>query len=786
MGKQSFFRQAPSDTHCCRAQCRFVGIAPSLIPAPGDIDEPAKPTFKGLLASCAFALRQSLPPCSARPGLEGASSMLAPCVAEPRNGHGSRETSCMKRCDSVRLRARGTVCPCLFTSAWAHAGGRGAALVLVWLGLASSAWALDNPHNQAAVGCPACHLTRTPAPVWSTSAPDPLDPDTVSLNNRLCWSCHAQDEGVLRRVRTHSLAAMSGSSGFSQECIACHEPHVQSQARVFGSESYLVSGTITAVATDGIRAAGLAMPPGAYRDYLLVTDVARPTSTYRIRWNAGDTISVYGDLDPERVRVGDTFAVTYGKLVRATVGGTPVRLFARSGVRSLADGDATYDGICEVCHTQTAYHRNNNSGEHDHFAGQQCTLCHQHDNGFAPNASSMADCVACHNRTRGARRQVVDADADGTGAGGDFLLTSHHVYPASGTLTNNDCSTCHDTSEHGSGLIMLRDADTGTLYPFNPDQPVTAEAFCLSCHDANGADGDVSPFSDGRVLGPTGVANQEPYRAAAEVALNWSRSFGHRQQGLTCLGDGSPGSGCHASGHGSSNAALLAKPYLLPGRLGSYYTCTGAPPATPRVCTPNEADFELCFSCHASTRYPKEYVLGAKCPPAGETWSAPNYCWDHDQTPVAPPGVLAADWPPLPPPYQLPATVTGFRERSDGTTGKFYDDMFPAWTGRRVNLHLLHLNNAVHTYRGTEDGTITCVACHSVHGSSTPQGAVYDDMQWARYDSTSTPAAQGGDVFGMMAGNLERLRYYPTYCSFNCHMPAFGTYHAWTTPVGEP
>jgi hypothetical protein len=51
-------------------------------------------------------------------------------------------------------------------------------------------------------------------------------------------------------------------------------------------------------------------------------------------------------------------------------------------LHSFADGDATYDGICEVCHTLTARHRNNASGSHNHQNGDTCTRCHTHDNGF--------------------------------------------------------------------------------------------------------------------------------------------------------------------------------------------------------------------------------------------------------------------------------------------------------------------------------------------------------------------------------------------------------------------
>jgi len=60
-----------------------------------------------------------------------------------------------------------------------------------------------------------------------------------------------------------------------------------------------------------------------------------------------------------------------------------------SGVGSFADGDTTYDGICEVCHTSTLYHTYDGSGFANHTgsgvneSGTDCTACHTHASGFA-------------------------------------------------------------------------------------------------------------------------------------------------------------------------------------------------------------------------------------------------------------------------------------------------------------------------------------------------------------------------------------------------------------------
>ncbi|HLB25574.1 MAG TPA: hypothetical protein VJM83_04530, partial [Nitrospirota bacterium] len=59
-----------------------------------------------------------------------------------------------------------------------------------------------------------------------------------------------------------------------------------------------------------------------------------------------------------------------------------------TGAHSFADGDGARDGICEVCHTQTMYYRQDGTGFANHSGGvnqdgKDCTACHSHANGFS-------------------------------------------------------------------------------------------------------------------------------------------------------------------------------------------------------------------------------------------------------------------------------------------------------------------------------------------------------------------------------------------------------------------
>jgi hypothetical protein len=85
------------------------------------------------------------------------------------------------------------------------------------------------------------------------------------------------------------------------------------------------------------------------------------------------------------------------------------------------------------------------------------------------------------------------------------------------------------------------------------------------------------------------------------------------------------------------------------------------------------------------------------------------------------------------PPYDLPDIKTKFRDRNDQLSGKFYDDS-SFFTSSQPNLHWFHIGFQAWNYRGTApdldtaNSGISCTACHSVHGSNTQVGMVYDSM----------------------------------------------------------
>jgi hypothetical protein len=357
-----------------------------------------------------------------------------------------------------------------------------------------------------------------------------------------------------------------------------------------------------------------------------------------------------------------------------------------------------------------------------------------------PPAAGAQDCGLCHSAILGPRRAIL-------GTSGDFAqnpgISSHHV---SGTAdpTASQCVVCHNMDQHGSGRVRLNNADTGAVVTFTT--PSSLEPFCRSCHDVDGARGNTSPFSDGSVIG-SGM-----FQASATISSSWNKSFGHRRKGLTCVGTGSPNTGCHANGHGSSHVGLLARNMTLP-----------LPPDAYR-----ENDFQLCFDCHdAYPQVAKEAVFGVNF--------SGNYYGGYG------PGLAF-------PPYDIQAITTRFRDQNNRGTGLPYDDSsiwidFWFWGSNSANLHWRHIAWLEWQYRGAVPSGTSCTACHNVHGTNTQWGMVHDEMEYAHYSGI------GGDQYAQMSAvDPFTLDQYPVYCTFGCHRPTtpgFGKASAWFEPPNE-
>lgn len=165
----------------------------------------------------------------------------------------------------------------------------------------------------------------------------------------------------------------------------------------------------------------------------------------------------------------------------------PVILTDSTGVNSYADGDTTYNGICEVCHTTTKYHRNDGSGQ-AHNDAQNCFVsdCHAHDS--AGNAF-LASCTSCHAEPPLSPVPWVEGNDGENYSGGAGAHATHMAILSSET---DPCDHCHFRdgtagNEHneGSGTVLRANVDVvpdTTAYPTGSYDMGLAQCSNIWCH----------------------------------------------------------------------------------------------------------------------------------------------------------------------------------------------------------------------------------------------------------------------------------------------------------------
>jgi predicted CxxxxCH...CXXCH cytochrome family protein len=316
--------------------------------------------------------------------------------------------------------------------------------------IAIQSHALDYPHfGVNGIGCDSCHFVYGSQPnllpPWTAHAAQDID-DTQY--NTLCWSCHNDIDAPF--VRTHSSVQNDNGYGdWTIECKTCHNPHYQKQSDTFGSASYLYTSTSTDVTATTLIKTDAGWTTNAYQEMVVIPNTAQKKYKYQILSNTSDTLTIQGPVDLTKAATGNTFAIVYGKLINNSIetpnsGSKTVRLFRSTGTNSFADGNSTYDGVCEVCHTQTAFHKNTAAGDHNHSKGAKCTTCHKHTEGFKGSG-----CDACHGYP-----PVADTATGGPdGLVNNLGETGSTTAGAHGTHVNTkliQCTVCHFNSA-GSG-----------------------------------------------------------------------------------------------------------------------------------------------------------------------------------------------------------------------------------------------------------------------------------------------------------------------------------------------
>jgi hypothetical protein len=148
---------------------------------------------------------------------------------------------------------------------------------------------------------------------------------------------------------------------------------------------------------------------------------------------------------------------TYGKLIKEficydeTALGNRfeelIEFTAPTGAGSFADGPPHNENICEMCHTQTLFHKNDGSTA-VHNDGDKCSDCHFHIEGF------KASCDSCHNTPPLTGNHLKHFGGDPIfAANGSTGITKDFV--SQGTEYIMNCGNCHpiDSASHQNGLL---------------------------------------------------------------------------------------------------------------------------------------------------------------------------------------------------------------------------------------------------------------------------------------------------------------------------------------------
>lgn len=384
--------------------------------------------------------------------------------------------------------------------------------LLFFTSFAFAASFLNAPHTESnGVFCKDCH--EHPFANWPGAVPAvPTIDETVK--NFVCLKCHGPNGGAPTKAM-HSSLTMNGTELWTAECVACHDPHFQSQLSRFtvdGAELYLITGLINNLTPQGtttrIQYTGTYIKPawsdtatwgaktGPGRGLIFVADKNNPKDTFEIISADAATITVDGTVAANAV--GKTFGIIYGQLIRpkvvTPVGEREVKFFDPTGGFVDTSGSTSPTGICQVCHANTLYWTADGANN-SHNVGSNCTSCHDaaqgfkatvHDHSLSVTAASpcnichtqpdvvgaihLGNCATCHESTR---PEVVAAIAAGSA----------------------NCNTCHGTDflaihpatvDHSASVQVAAGCDScHTAILIDPADPKVHNG-CASCHDAKG------------------------------------------------------------------------------------------------------------------------------------------------------------------------------------------------------------------------------------------------------------------------------------------------------------
>ena len=264
--------------------------------------------------------------------------------------------------------------------------------------------------------------------------------------------------------------------------------------------------------------------------------------------------------------------------------------------------------------------------------GGSCANISCHGGSTAQWGVTQVDCTVCHSGTLTKTLGGGGTIRNVTGAGGDFTQASRHLISTS-TILKWDCIVCHmegqytganagkaDPTYHqegagaAGGRINLRNVDSPATgwavdnVAWTPTDYTNLDTFCLTCHDADGANGiSVNATNSGldstapttRRLTPF---NTTDFPGGVVGASTWNSNAGPRTAVINIKDKFFAGTGVGAAYNGNpSQHAVIGKRYstVWTSWLASTWSSVILKKTGVNVNVSRETSLLTCADCHA-------------------------------------------------------------------------------------------------------------------------------------------------------------------------------------------
>jgi len=349
----------------------------------------------------------------------------------------------------------------------------------------------------ASLSCADCHLADADINGFESAQVARID------QSQWQTSGHGRDWGS----NSTTTYTVSGNPGAALTCEYCHDPQVSHND---GANPYRLANINGADGINGVcwacHKSGSAGydPDGSGQAFVLKNAANTKVDSYHSGSRHGTGSNNGGKFcwdchdphgDDNIYMIHSQVSLTSDQNFGVPSSTAPVVFTAKNSGLDYAKSSGAFNGICNVCHSNTA-HYTATSGD-GHQSDQLCVNCHKHSGSNPNEAFFQGSCLDCHNTAQGSRRPIIPEFP----ALDETVLGTAHAH-FGGTLDSGDCTVCHDQTTHMDGKLDLFGADGNILYRgdnvtnivsnAHPDHDISD--FCESCHDADGASRLVAPL----------------------------------------------------------------------------------------------------------------------------------------------------------------------------------------------------------------------------------------------------------------------------------------------------